>query len=528
MALLRRDPLAGSEAIAAALGTTRQSVNVHLSNLGKKGVILGRGYVLSEQPAVVVIGGANMDVKARSTRDVLRGTSNPGTAVDGARRGRAQHRREPRPARHPHATWSRRSAPTRSATSCSPHLGGRRQRRARRRSATAPTGTYTAVLDADGELLVAIADMAATESIGPAQVEAAADLIAGAGAAGPRRQPRPGTPRRRARRCAAAASARARRRSACPRRAGLPAGTSDRPHPAVTPNRDELAALTGRPATDDARCVGRRRDLHARGVDARSGSAMASAARCSAAPTAPPTSPPCPPRVADVTGAGDAMLAAFCHGAADAARTPVAAAAYGHAAAALTIASAHTVRPDLTDHLVRAQRPTATGRSEPHDPRPLLQLTDEVADALADGAPVVALESTIISHGMPYPRQRRDGARGRGHHPRRTAPCPRRSRCSTAARGSASTPTTSSCSASRAGRRQGQHPRPAVRRRARRPRRDHRRRDDAARGAGRHPRLRHRRPRRRAPRRRSSPSTSAPTSPSSPRTDVAVVSPGVK
>jgi pseudouridine-5'-phosphate glycosidase len=34
---------------------------------------------------------------------------------------------------------------------------------------------------------------------------------------------------------------------------------------------------------------------------------------------------------------------------------------------------------------------------------PLLRLTDEVRDALADGRPVVALESTIISHGMPYP-----------------------------------------------------------------------------------------------------------------------------
>lgn len=37
-------------------------------------------------------------------------------------------------------------------------------------------------------------------------------------------------------------------------------------------------------------------------------------------------------------------------------------------------------------------------------PHPLLALTDEVRQALADGTPVVALESTIISHGMPYPR----------------------------------------------------------------------------------------------------------------------------
>ncbi|HPB72374.1 MAG TPA: pseudouridine-5'-phosphate glycosidase [Phycicoccus sp.] len=37
-------------------------------------------------------------------------------------------------------------------------------------------------------------------------------------------------------------------------------------------------------------------------------------------------------------------------------------------------------------------------------PHPMLALTDEVRAALADGTPVVALESTIISHGMPYPR----------------------------------------------------------------------------------------------------------------------------
>ncbi len=33
-------------------------------------------------------------------------------------------------------------------------------------------------------------------------------------------------------------------------------------------------------------------------------------------------------------------------------------------------------------------------------------VTEEVADALAHGRPVVALESTILTHGMPYPRNR--------------------------------------------------------------------------------------------------------------------------
>lgn len=35
---------------------------------------------------------------------------------------------------------------------------------------------------------------------------------------------------------------------------------------------------------------------------------------------------------------------------------------------------------------------------------PRLEATDEVRQALADGRPIVALESTIISHGMPYPQ----------------------------------------------------------------------------------------------------------------------------
>ena len=54
-----------------------------------------------------------------------------------------------------------------------------------------------------------------------------------------------------------------------------------------------------------------------------------------------------------MTGAGDAMLAAFCH-ALLAGESAAAAAAYGQAAAALTVASRHTVRPDLTDELVRS------------------------------------------------------------------------------------------------------------------------------------------------------------------------------
>ena len=52
----------------------------------------------------------------------------------------------------------------------------------------------------------------------------------------------------------------------------------------------------------------------------------------------------------DVTGAGDAMLAAFCHRLM-AGATLADAAAYGHEAAAVTVASPHTVVPDLRDRM---------------------------------------------------------------------------------------------------------------------------------------------------------------------------------
>ena len=71
-----------------------------------------------------------------------------------------------------------------------------------------------------------------------------------------------------------------------------------------------------------------------------------------------------PGPVVDVTGAGDAMLGAFCHGLLGGV-APVAAARFGHAAAALTVAVPQTVRPDLTRHRWSSRRsPTALRLTE--------------------------------------------------------------------------------------------------------------------------------------------------------------------
>jgi pseudouridine-5'-phosphate glycosidase len=72
-----------------------------------------------------------------------------------------------------------------------------------------------------------------------------------------------------------------------------------------------------------------------------------------------------------------------------------------------------------------------------------LAVAPHVADALARGAPVVALESTIIAHGLPYPANL-EVAQALEDWPSAPAARPRpRSRWSTARSASACCPTTS-------------------------------------------------------------------------------------
>jgi pseudouridine kinase len=352
VALLRRDPMIGSAAIAEALGTTRAAVNVHLSNLGKKGVIRGRGYVLSEEPSVVVIGGANMDVKARSTRAAVPATSNPGTgsmAAGGVGRNIAENLARLGTRTHLVAAIGSDGlgdqvlAATSGAGVHVEHV---------RRSARA-TGTYTAVLDADGELVVAVADMAATDEVAPGQVDAARDLVAAASLVVLDGNLSAETLGFALDVAAAAGSRVVLEPVSVPKAAALaPLLTADRPLFAVTPNRDELAALTDLPARTERQVARAARALHDRGVElvwvrlGVAGSLLSSTSGLVELAAVPA-------EVADVTGAGDAMLAAFCH-ALLAGAAPEEAAAYGHAAAALTVASPHTVRPDLTDRLVRS------------------------------------------------------------------------------------------------------------------------------------------------------------------------------
>jgi len=287
--------------------------------------------------SAVVVGGANMDIKARSGRRVLPGTSNPGRVVrspGGVGRNVAEN-------------LARLGTPTVLVAAVGPDALGDElvaatsaagvdvrlvQRVASR------TGTYVAVLDDVGELIVAVSDMAATEALTPSDVRAAESVITGADlvvldgnlsraalTAGWDLAVEAGVPV-------------VLDPVSVPKAAAL-ADMLDgsRPLFTITPNLDELAVL------------GDSVDLLSRGVElvwVRAGAEGSRLITREGSTRLPST----PAEVVDVTGAGDAMLAAFCHGVL-AGDDPVAAARLGHAAAALTVASASTVRPDLREAL---------------------------------------------------------------------------------------------------------------------------------------------------------------------------------
>ena len=76
---IAENPLISQQELADRAGITRSSVAVHISNLMKKGYIAGKGYVLRTASYVAVVGGVNMDIGGRSAAPLIAADSNPGT-----------------------------------------------------------------------------------------------------------------------------------------------------------------------------------------------------------------------------------------------------------------------------------------------------------------------------------------------------------------------------------------------------------------------------------------------------------------
>lgn len=79
LALLKSNPMISQKEIADRLGIQRSSVAVHIMNLTQKGIIKGKGYILSEDAYVLVIGGAAMDISGYPNHTLRLEDSNPGS-----------------------------------------------------------------------------------------------------------------------------------------------------------------------------------------------------------------------------------------------------------------------------------------------------------------------------------------------------------------------------------------------------------------------------------------------------------------
>ncbi|MDO4566652.1 MAG: PfkB family carbohydrate kinase [Oscillospiraceae bacterium] len=76
--IIKAQPEIEQSEIASRLHIARASVAVHISNLQKKGHILGRAYLVNESDYVVGIGAANVDIHGRSKKSFIMHDSNPG------------------------------------------------------------------------------------------------------------------------------------------------------------------------------------------------------------------------------------------------------------------------------------------------------------------------------------------------------------------------------------------------------------------------------------------------------------------
>lgn len=206
-----------------------------------------------------------------------------------------------------------------------------------------PTDTYTAVVDAAGDLVIGVADMTAVRTLRPDHlppgllgsadwlvldanlpVETIAGLLDRAREAG----------------VAVALD------PVSVDKAGRLGDLDPMTVHTFTPNLGELAAFTGTAVLSEAVAT-----AHGRGIDViwlREGMAGSTLYHRG---TGPESVPAIPTRVIDATGAGDAMLAGYLHQRC-LGRTLARAAAFGAATACLTVAVPGAVRPDLSVALV--------------------------------------------------------------------------------------------------------------------------------------------------------------------------------
>lgn len=175
--LIEKDPLISQQQIADALGITRSSAAVHISNLSRKGLIAGRGYVLRSGSYAVVVGGVNVDIGGRSFAPLVAADSNPGrvtVSLGGVGRNIAHNLSLLGTDVRLLTAYGEDTHGAQVAASCS-ELGIDLSHALR--TADAPTSTYLYLADNRGEMALAVSDMSICDRISPSYLASQLPLL---------------------------------------------------------------------------------------------------------------------------------------------------------------------------------------------------------------------------------------------------------------------------------------------------------------------------------------------------------------
>jgi len=166
-ALIRANPFISQQDLAIELRLSRSAVAGHIAGLIRERRLLGRAYVLPDKRPVMCIGAANLDRKLRTLAPLQMGTSNPARAEEvhgGVARNIAEN-------------LARLNLPAALLTALGDDAAGRSLQdyaeaagidtRGSLRLFETASGTYTAVLDDRGEMMLALADMALYDRLTP-------------------------------------------------------------------------------------------------------------------------------------------------------------------------------------------------------------------------------------------------------------------------------------------------------------------------------------------------------------------------
>ncbi|MBU8879038.1 winged helix-turn-helix transcriptional regulator [Bacillus sp. FJAT-29790] len=168
---IKMNPFISQQELSSKVGLSRPAVANYIANLTRRGEIKGRGYIIREESAIMCIGGANTDRKARTIKKVRLYSSNPVKITEtcgGVARNFAEN--------------LSRLGLSSSLLSC---VGDDKEgnwilKETKSQGVdvsqvwvlpTERTGTYTTLLDINGESIVSMADMNIYEKISTSMIE---------------------------------------------------------------------------------------------------------------------------------------------------------------------------------------------------------------------------------------------------------------------------------------------------------------------------------------------------------------------